>query len=167
VDGVIIDVPLVLALGTIGQLSANIPIVSKVTRWEGSQSFLSITSTVRGRLPSIYWLLATPPCGTSLGRRIGWRRTAESPVGGPPWSPRLPWYQAVGKDIAHAQSYEPVATPALLVGTETSSTRLRAMVADTCTDVRAVVIERSGHYLAEEQPESVARNLHKSFPASR
>jgi pimeloyl-ACP methyl ester carboxylesterase len=73
------------------------------------------------------------------------------------------WYQAIGQDVADAASYEPLGVPVLVLGTEVSHVRLRGMLAGKATDVRVVAVAGSGHFLAEEQPEFVARQLAEFF----
>jgi pimeloyl-ACP methyl ester carboxylesterase len=69
------------------------------------------------------------------------------------------WHQAFGQDIVDGKMYGPVAAPTLVLGTTASHPRLRDMMVNKGSDVRAIEVENSGHYLAEEQPDIVVERL--------
>ncbi|MBB5936566.1 alpha/beta fold hydrolase [Streptomyces zagrosensis] len=76
------------------------------------------------------------------------------------------WYQTMRQDITDLASYDPVTLPVLTLAGETSYPALRAqMGADKGTDIRVVEVKGSGHYVPEEQPQIVVRELAAFFAA--
>ncbi|WP_030661750.1 alpha/beta fold hydrolase [Streptomyces cellulosae] len=70
------------------------------------------------------------------------------------------WYQAFHQDIEDAKGYGPLAVPVLVLGGEHSIfSVLAAVMPGKGRDVRVAEVKGSGHYLPEEQPETVARHL--------
>ncbi|WP_433655294.1 alpha/beta fold hydrolase [Nocardia sp. CA-128927] len=77
------------------------------------------------------------------------------------------WYQTMRRDIADLATYAPVTVPILTLAGEESYPALREqMSSDKGTDIRVVKVEGSGHYIAEEQPEQVLRELAVFFAPS-
>ncbi|MBF6332700.1 alpha/beta fold hydrolase [Nocardia transvalensis] len=77
------------------------------------------------------------------------------------------WYQTFRQDVADLATYRPVTLPILTLAGESSYSQLREQMADKGTDVRVVMIEGSGHYLPEEQPQAVIRELTRFFVAEQ
>ncbi|MEV4110694.1 alpha/beta hydrolase [Nonomuraea sp. NPDC049695] len=74
------------------------------------------------------------------------------------------WYRAFGQDIADEKTYGPVAAPILALGGGEGGYRLlRHVLADKGTDVEVVEVPGSGHYIPEEQPETVVKQLTRFF----
>ncbi|MEV6558663.1 alpha/beta hydrolase [Nocardia sp. NPDC051756] len=74
------------------------------------------------------------------------------------------WYQTMRRDIADLATYEPLTLPILTLAGEESYPVLREqMSAEKGTDIRVVEVKGSGHYIAEEQPEQVVRELTAFF----
>ncbi|MFE9576964.1 alpha/beta fold hydrolase [Nocardia sp. NPDC006044] len=74
------------------------------------------------------------------------------------------WYQTMRQDIADLATYDPVTLPILTLAGEESYPALREqMSADKGTDIRVVEVKGSGHYIPEEQPERVVRELTAFF----
>lgn len=74
------------------------------------------------------------------------------------------WYQTMRQDIADLATYDPVTLPILTLAGEESYPALREqMSADKGTDIRVVEVKDSGHYIPEEQPEHVVRELTAFF----
>ncbi|MFI7642874.1 alpha/beta fold hydrolase [Nonomuraea sp. NPDC049400] len=74
------------------------------------------------------------------------------------------WYRAFHQDIADEKSYAPVTAPILaLGGGEGGYLLLRHVLADKGTDVEVVEVPGSGHYIPEEQPETVVKHLTRFF----
>ncbi|WP_330358853.1 alpha/beta hydrolase [Streptomyces chartreusis] len=70
------------------------------------------------------------------------------------------WYQAFHQDIVDARSYAPVSAPTLaLGGDESNYAYLRDLMPTKATDVRVVEVASCGHYVPEEQPQSVIDEL--------
>lgn len=69
------------------------------------------------------------------------------------------WYQAFTQDMADFETYEPVRTPILGLAGEVNDGYLRGRLAEHGTDVRVVSVTGSGHYLPEERPETVVKEL--------
>ncbi|MFG1796559.1 alpha/beta fold hydrolase [Nocardia sp. NPDC049149] len=77
------------------------------------------------------------------------------------------WYQTMRQDIADLDTYPPVTLPILTLAGEQSYPHLREqMSADKGTDIQVVEIKGSGHYLPEEQPEQLLRELFSFFAPS-
>ncbi len=73
------------------------------------------------------------------------------------------WYQTMRQDIADLAGYRPVTVPILTLAGEDTYPVLREQMADKGTDVRVVAVPGSGHYIAEEQPEVMLRELATFF----
>ncbi|KOU21121.1 alpha/beta hydrolase [Streptomyces sp. WM6372] len=70
------------------------------------------------------------------------------------------WYRTFTQDIADLASYAPVTAPILALGGEYSNYEsLVSAVPALGTDTRVVRVDGSGHYLPEERPEVVSREL--------
>ncbi|MFI9505297.1 alpha/beta fold hydrolase [Nocardia sp. NPDC052566] len=70
------------------------------------------------------------------------------------------WYQTMRQDIADLATYAPVTLPILTLSGESSYPALREqMSAEKGTDIRVVMIEGSGHYVPEEAPAAMVREL--------
>ncbi|MFG2189331.1 alpha/beta fold hydrolase [Nocardia iowensis] len=77
------------------------------------------------------------------------------------------WYQTMRQDIADLADYAPVTVPILTLAGEESYPALRQqMSADKGTDIRVVEIKGSGHYIPEEQPGQMVRELTAFFESS-
>ncbi|MEU7144673.1 alpha/beta hydrolase [Nocardia sp. NPDC046473] len=77
------------------------------------------------------------------------------------------WYQTMRQDIADLATYEPVTLPILTLAGEEAYPALREqMSSDKGTDIRVVEIKGSGHYIPEEQPEQMLRELAAFFAPS-
>ncbi|MGW4244282.1 alpha/beta fold hydrolase [Nocardia sp. NPDC004722] len=72
------------------------------------------------------------------------------------------WYQALPSDIEDGSKYEPLEMPTAALYF-TGHTDLPEALASRATDVTRYEIADSGHYLAEEQPETVAAHLIEFF----
>ncbi|MFD4997587.1 alpha/beta fold hydrolase [Streptomyces buecherae] len=76
------------------------------------------------------------------------------------------WYQTMRQDIADLATHAPVTLPILTLAGETSYAALREQMGpDKGTDIRVVEVAGSGHYVPEEQPEAVVRELLAFFGA--
>ncbi|MER5325743.1 alpha/beta fold hydrolase [Streptosporangium roseum] len=74
------------------------------------------------------------------------------------------WYQAFMRDIEDEKTYGPLRMPVLVLGGDHSNHAFLASVFPAKgTDVRVEAIKDSGHYLPEEQPETVIRFLIEFF----
>ncbi|MFI0470343.1 alpha/beta fold hydrolase [Saccharopolyspora sp. 5N102] len=70
------------------------------------------------------------------------------------------WYQTMRQDVAALATYAPVELPILTLAGESSYPALRAQMGpDKGTDIRVVEVRCSGHYVPEEQPDAVVREL--------
>ncbi|MEU9301472.1 alpha/beta hydrolase [Streptomyces sp. NPDC048269] len=70
------------------------------------------------------------------------------------------WYRAFAQDITDLAGYAPVTVPLLALGGEHSNYDvLVEAVPALGTDTRVVRVDDSGHYLPEEQPETVVAEL--------
>lgn len=69
------------------------------------------------------------------------------------------WYQTFRQDVADFQTYKPVDTPLLALASTRTHQRFERVLPAHGTDTRLVLIDNSGHYLAEEQPAATAREL--------
>ncbi|PXX57468.1 pimeloyl-ACP methyl ester carboxylesterase [Nocardia tenerifensis] len=74
------------------------------------------------------------------------------------------WYQTMRQDIADLATYPPLTLPILTLAGEQSYPALREQMSpEMGADIRVVEIKGSGHYLPEEQPEQVTRELTAFF----
>jgi pimeloyl-ACP methyl ester carboxylesterase len=73
------------------------------------------------------------------------------------------WYQSLRQDIDDAQNYGKVTAPMLGITTEQSDAYLKFLWPSQGTDVQLVKIEKSIHFVVDEQPTAVAQALTKFF----
>ncbi|MEV8632976.1 alpha/beta hydrolase [Streptosporangium sp. NPDC051023] len=74
------------------------------------------------------------------------------------------WYQAFMRDIEDEKGYGPLTVPILALGGDHSNhPYLASVLPGKGTDVQVVEVKDSGHYLPEEQPETVIRLLTEFF----
>ncbi|SDY12670.1 Pimeloyl-ACP methyl ester carboxylesterase [Amycolatopsis xylanica] len=73
------------------------------------------------------------------------------------------WYQAFNQDIEDQKTYPKVTKPLLGLAAEASFEFFQYVLSTKGTDVRVSKVERSGHFLAEEQPDTVIRALTEFF----
>ncbi|MGW3494827.1 alpha/beta fold hydrolase [Streptomyces sp. NPDC001020] len=74
------------------------------------------------------------------------------------------WYQTFMQDIKDEKGHAPLTVPVLALGGDHSNyAYLAAVVPSKGVDVQVVEVKDSGHYLAEEQPETVIRLLTEFF----
>ncbi|WP_433428555.1 alpha/beta fold hydrolase [Nonomuraea sp. CA-141351] len=74
------------------------------------------------------------------------------------------WYRAFGQDIADEKTYGPVTAPILALGGGEGGYRLlRQVLTGKGTDVEVVEVPGSGHYIPEEQPDTVVKHLTRFF----
>ena len=69
------------------------------------------------------------------------------------------WYQTFGQDIIDAKHYGQIATPVLTLAGERNYPYLRELLPTQASDVRVVKVNSSSHYVPEDQPETVVREL--------
>ncbi|QIS04422.1 alpha/beta fold hydrolase [Nocardia brasiliensis] len=70
------------------------------------------------------------------------------------------WYRTMRQDIADLATYAPVTVPILTLAGEESYPALRQQMSPAKgTDIRVVEVRGSGHYIPEEQPERMVREL--------
>jgi pimeloyl-ACP methyl ester carboxylesterase len=69
------------------------------------------------------------------------------------------WYQTFGQDIIDAKHYGQIATPVLALAGERNYPYLRELLPTQASDVRVVKVDSSSHYVPEDQPEAVVREL--------
>lgn len=72
------------------------------------------------------------------------------------------WYQTFQQDIADLEDYPALAMPVLGIGGKYYEL-LRAQLDGLATDVRYVELKGAGHYLAEERPDDIVRELTAFF----
>jgi pimeloyl-ACP methyl ester carboxylesterase len=72
------------------------------------------------------------------------------------------WYQTLMQDVKDMQTYQPLEMPVLGLGS-TGYYWLQASVTPKAKNFRLVRVENSGHFLAEEQPEAVVKELSAFF----
>ncbi|GAB2681922.1 alpha/beta fold hydrolase [Nocardia goodfellowii] len=73
------------------------------------------------------------------------------------------WYQTMRTDVADLATYAPVDVPILTLAGEDTYPLLLAQMADKGSNVRVLAVPGSGHYIAEEQPEFMVRELLSFF----
>lgn len=73
------------------------------------------------------------------------------------------WYQAFHQDIADGKTYAKLTPPVLGLASVLSFEHFKAALPNVATDFLAVQIDGAGHWLAEEQPDAVARELTEFF----
>ncbi|SHF09246.1 alpha/beta fold hydrolase [Streptoalloteichus hindustanus] len=70
------------------------------------------------------------------------------------------WYQTMRQDILDLANHEPVAVPILTLAGELGYAQLREEMGPRMgTDIRVVEVKGSGHYVPEEQPETLVREV--------
>ncbi|MER0245692.1 alpha/beta hydrolase [Streptomyces sp. HSW2009] len=70
------------------------------------------------------------------------------------------WYQTMRKDVIDLADHAPLTLPILTLAGELGYQALRQQMGpDKGTDIRVVEVRGSGHYVPEEQPEAVVREL--------
>jgi pimeloyl-ACP methyl ester carboxylesterase len=69
------------------------------------------------------------------------------------------WYQTFGQDIIDAKHYGRIATPVLALAGERNYPYLRELLPTQASDLRVVRVNSSSHYVPEDQPEAVVREL--------
>jgi len=69
------------------------------------------------------------------------------------------WYQTFGQDIIDAKHYGQIATSVLALAGERNYPYLRELLPTQASDVRVVKVNSSSHYVPEDQPEAVVREL--------
>jgi pimeloyl-ACP methyl ester carboxylesterase len=69
------------------------------------------------------------------------------------------WYQTFGQDIIDAKHYGRIATPVLALAGERNYPYLRELLPTQASDVRVVKVNSSSHYVPEDRPEAVVREL--------
>jgi pimeloyl-ACP methyl ester carboxylesterase len=69
------------------------------------------------------------------------------------------WYQAFYQDIADQKSYGKITAPLLGLASPQSYDIVKNLWPNQATDARVTKIDDSGHFLVEEQPDAVARQL--------
>lgn len=72
------------------------------------------------------------------------------------------WYQTFQQDIADLEGYPALTMPVLGIGGKYYEL-LRAQLDGLATDVRYVELKGAGHYLAEERPDDIVRELTAFF----
>ena len=73
------------------------------------------------------------------------------------------WYRAFPRDINDAKTYAKVQMPVLGLGSYLTGYKWLQTVRNKASDFRLVRIDRSAHYIQEEQPDVVARELISFF----
>jgi pimeloyl-ACP methyl ester carboxylesterase len=69
------------------------------------------------------------------------------------------WYQAFGQDIEDQKAYGKVTAPLLGLASETNYDYFTYLLPGKGTNVRVRKVANSGHFVAEEQPETVVAAL--------
>ncbi|MEV6237706.1 alpha/beta hydrolase [Lentzea sp. NPDC051838] len=73
------------------------------------------------------------------------------------------WYQSFHQDIADGKTYAKLTPPVLGLASMFSYQDMVAALPKVAVDGKAVMVEGSGHWLSEEQPDAVARELAQFF----
>jgi pimeloyl-ACP methyl ester carboxylesterase len=73
------------------------------------------------------------------------------------------WYQAFHQDIADMRTYGTLAMPVLGLASHVSHDRFTRVLPTLADDARVVKVENSSHWVVEEQPELIARELLRFF----
>lgn len=69
------------------------------------------------------------------------------------------WYQAFDQDIEDLKTYDKVTAPLLALAAPSQYEQVQGQLASVATDVRYAQVEKSMHWLAEDDPELVSRAL--------
>lgn len=69
------------------------------------------------------------------------------------------WYQAYHQDIEDLKTYDKVSLPLLALAAPTQYDQVQEQLSQIATDVRMVRVDKSLHWLAEDDPELVSREL--------
>jgi pimeloyl-ACP methyl ester carboxylesterase len=69
------------------------------------------------------------------------------------------WYQTFAQDIADDRTYAPVTAPLLALANSGQYDYLRDLLPTKAVDPRVVLLENTGHYVVEEQPDAVLAHL--------
>jgi pimeloyl-ACP methyl ester carboxylesterase len=72
------------------------------------------------------------------------------------------WYQTFGQDIADADEYSQLRMPVLALG-GIYFAAVRALIEKRASDIRFVEFAGAGHYLSEERPDDLVRELRAFF----
>jgi pimeloyl-ACP methyl ester carboxylesterase len=73
------------------------------------------------------------------------------------------WYRAIHQDIEDMATYGVLSVPMLGLVCPVNAQRFSATLPTLAKDTRVVVVEEASHWLAEDQPEVVARELVEFF----
>ncbi|RAS70431.1 pimeloyl-ACP methyl ester carboxylesterase [Lentzea atacamensis] len=73
------------------------------------------------------------------------------------------WYKAFHQDIADGKAYAKLTPPVLGLASVLSYEQMVAALPNVAVDSKVVAVEGAGHWLAEEQPDAVARALTEFF----
>ncbi|MDX2703665.1 alpha/beta hydrolase [Streptomyces sp. PA03-6a] len=73
------------------------------------------------------------------------------------------WYGAIHQDLADNETYSKLTMPVLALGGPLVIGAIEGAVKELAIDTRFVTVQDTGHYMAEEQPETLAAELHKFF----
>jgi pimeloyl-ACP methyl ester carboxylesterase len=73
------------------------------------------------------------------------------------------WYKAFHQDIADGKTYAKLAPPVLGLASVLSYEQMVAALPNVATDFKVVPVDGAGHWLAEEAPDAVARELTAFF----
>ncbi len=71
------------------------------------------------------------------------------------------WYQAFGQDVEDSKSYQPLNMPVLGIGSYVSYHYMKMAMPYAATNVVVIGILDSGHYMFEEKPEQVVKEIFK------
>ncbi|OAR22151.1 alpha/beta hydrolase [Streptomyces sp. ERV7] len=69
------------------------------------------------------------------------------------------WYQAYHQDIEDLKTYDKVSAPLLALAAPTQYDQVEEQLSHIATDVRMVRVDKSMHWLAEDDPELVSQEL--------
>jgi pimeloyl-ACP methyl ester carboxylesterase len=69
------------------------------------------------------------------------------------------WYQTFAQDIADDRTYAPIKAPLLALANPGQYDYLRNLLPDKAENARVVLLDGTGHYLVEEQPDIVLGHL--------
>lgn len=75
------------------------------------------------------------------------------------------WYQTFPQDIADFQTYSKLTVPVVGLGS-VSYERLKVFLASAAPGAQTIKVEGSGHFIPEEKPEALLRDLHEFLDGS-